>query len=273
MNDHRQTVSRTAMLATLLTLATPCLHGQSDPDPTPLLRTAVAKFDAAKQSKTRFTYLYLDHTQNFNLKGKLILEYTRLYEVTYIADLEYQKLLEKNGKPLVGRALDKEEKRYEEALRERSALDDNARAKIIHQDLKHLGPKLDLLATKFRNAVAGHDQLDGRDCLLIDSTPLQSAANAPQRHYRIWLDPTSAQILRLDYNLLADEPGIRCGATVTKTWTHIDEIPVGTRDHLDFITYGGNGPVHVVSDHTFSHYRRFVATARILPGALENGQR
>jgi hypothetical protein len=272
MNRHRRILSRIVALAVLLTLAATCLHSQTDPDPTPLLRTAVAKFDAAKQSKTRFTYYHLDHTQNFNLRGKLILEYTRLYEVTYIADLEYQKLLEKNGKPLTGRALEREEKRYEEALRQRSALDEDARAKLVHLGFKRLDSKLDLLATKFRNAVVGHDQLDGRDCLLIDSTPLQSAVDAPQRHYRIWLDPVQAQILRVDYQMLADESGIHSGGALSDTWNYIDGIPVCTRDHVDFVARFSIVPVHVIADHAYSHFRRFVATTRILPDPSDGSQ-
>jgi len=66
------------------------------------------------------TYDLLEHSQNFNQKGNVLREITRRYEVIYIADLSYQHLLEINGKPLGGQDLADEQKRYEDAVRERT---------------------------------------------------------------------------------------------------------------------------------------------------------
>jgi hypothetical protein len=100
---------------------------QEQPDAAALLRGALDKLEVAKQSKTRFTYLDLNHTQNFNEKGKKTADVTHLFEVTYIADLQYSRLLEVDGRELKGKALDEEQKRYDDAVKERSALDERAR--------------------------------------------------------------------------------------------------------------------------------------------------
>jgi uncharacterized protein (DUF924 family) len=86
-------------------------QSQSDADPTALLKAALDKQEKAKESKTRFTYLDLHHTQNFSEKGKKTADFTQLFEVTYIADLQYSRLLEVDGKALKGKALDAEQKR------------------------------------------------------------------------------------------------------------------------------------------------------------------
>jgi hypothetical protein len=39
-----------------------------------------------------------DHTVNLNEKGSTIADTTQLFEVTYIGDTQYAKLLKKNGK-------------------------------------------------------------------------------------------------------------------------------------------------------------------------------
>jgi hypothetical protein len=249
-------------------LAGPYLVGQAPPDPTPPLQAAVARFEAAKQSRTRFTYFHLEHTQNFDRKGKLKVDFSQLFEITYIGALQYAKLLENNGKPLTGKALADEEKRYDDALTNHSPLDAQARAKLQHNVLMGFDLKLDQLATQFRDTVVSRPQIEGRDCLLIDSTPLEQAADAPRRHYRIWLDPVRKEILRLDLDLLADEDGMLKGASHSSTWTYIDGIPVVTHSHADFWVYrDGEVRGRVVADHTYSRYRRFEATTRILPDA------
>src|SRR5664280_3402802 len=91
---------RLAAVVALLALTGPCLRSQTETDPTPLLRAAIEKCQQSDEAKTRFTYVLNEHLQNFNMKGKPILDVIRLFEVIYIADLQYQHLLEINGKPL-----------------------------------------------------------------------------------------------------------------------------------------------------------------------------
>jgi len=263
-----------ALLASVLAVSALCAHGQNGSDATPLLLPALARFDLAKKSTTRFTYLYLDHTQNFNAKGKRTVEYRHLYEVIYIADLEYEKLLEMNGKPLKGKALKEEEDRYDQAVRERAALDQAARSKIEHQEVKHFDVNLKYLATKYRNTVTGLVKLEGRECSLIDSIPLERATDAPKKRLRIWLDAAQGQILRIEFETLADEEGVLGGATGNQSFTYIDGIPVVTQNHIDFnMLLGGKTPIRVVADHTFTNYRRFVSTLRIVPDPPAEDQR
>ena len=105
-------------------------QSQIEVDPSTVLRLAIDKYEKAKDSKTHFTYFELNHIQNFNEKGKKTIDYTQLFEVTYIADLEYLRLREINGRALSGNAREEEQKRYDDAVRERSALDGFARANL-----------------------------------------------------------------------------------------------------------------------------------------------
>lgn len=257
-----------AACAVLFVLTCPFLVSQSDPDPTPLLRAAVEKSRPSDSAKTRFTYLLRDHTKNFNQKGKLIAESTHLYEVIYIADLEYQHLLEFNGKPLAGQALADEQKRYDDAVRERTALDGTSRALLMHQKHKHVNFSFGQILTKFHNTVVEHTKLNGRDCLLIDATPLETVADAPKRHLRIWLDPQKSEFLRLDFELLDDEEDLLRGSRASMDFAYIDGVLLDTLDHLDFILPAKDkkrSPSRIVSDQTFSNYRKFVTSTRILP--------
>jgi hypothetical protein len=241
-------------------------QAQSDVDPAALLQRAVDKYEQAKTSKTRFTYLELNHTKNFNEKGKQTIDYSELFEVTYIADLEYSRLLEINGKPLKGRALEDEQKRYNEAVRKRSALDGFARAKIQHQKMLDSGINLRELPTKYRSTVVDHVAVEDCDCVLIDSGPLSDAA---KKHYRIWLDPATSEIRRLDFNQLADEGDMLSGWAGTETFRYMDGIPLIVHAHFDGNAMLGSKKVRVVSDHEYSQFRKFSVTATIVPVAPE----
>jgi hypothetical protein len=231
-------------------------------DANELLRRAVDKYETAKASKTRFTYLELIHTKNFNEKGKQTVNYSELFDVTYIADLEYSRLLEVNGKPLSGKALEDEQKRYDDAVRERSALDGRARAKIQHQRLLDAGIHVRDLLTDYRNTLVGRDMIEGCDCVLVDLTPVSQTA---RKHYRLWLDPETQEIRRLDFDQLADEGDLQKGGAGTKSFQYIDGIPLMVRSHFDGKAFLANKLVRVVSDHECSRFRKFSVTTTIIP--------
>jgi hypothetical protein len=232
-------------------LATVQAQSQPDVSATDLLRLAVDKFEAAKDSKTRFTYLQLNHIQNFNEKGKKTVEYTQLYEVTYIVDLEYLRLLEVDGKALKGEALKVEKRRYDEAVRERSALDGFARAKIQNH-----------LETEYRVSAAEHDTIDDCQCILIDLVPVSSAA---KKHYRLWIDPVTSEIRRLDFEQLAFEGEFLSGGRGTETFQYLDGVPLIVHSHFDGKAMLNDKTIRVVADHTYSQFRKFSVTTTIVP--------
>jgi hypothetical protein len=237
-------------------------QSQHDVDPTTVLRLAVNKYEEVKDSKTRFTYLELVHTQNFSEKGKKTVDYTQLFEVTYIADLEYSRLLEVNGKALSGRALEAEQKRYDNAVQERSALDGFARAKIQHSKMLDAGVKLRDLMTEYRSFVVHDVAIDGCDCVVIDSAPTSSAA---KKHYRLWIDPNTSEIRRLDFDELADDGELLSGGSGTETFQYMDGVPLVVHSHFDGKARLNNETARVVADHTFSRFRKFSVTTTIVP--------
>ena len=268
MIEIRWRIARFFVFGALFALATSLLLSQTDPDPTSLLCAAIEKGRSGESQKTHFTYQLLVHNQDFNLKGKLLHEGTSLYEIIYIADLEYMHLLEIDGKALSGKALADEQKRYDDAVRERTALNANARAKFMHGKSRNVNINYPDIVTKYHNTVVDHTQLNGRDCLLIDSTPLDTVADAPRRHLRIWLDPQKSELLRLDLDLLADEGDILRGSKGSIIYTHIDGVQLDSFHHLEYIVLSKDNKKHIirgVSDQTFSNYKKFVTSVRILP--------
>jgi hypothetical protein len=243
-------------------IATGAAQPQQDVDATDLLHAAVDKFEKAKDSKTRFTYIQLNHIQNFNQKGKKTVDYTQLFEVTYIADLEYMRLLEVDGKALKGKALEEEQKKYDDAVRERSALDGFARAKIQHQRMLDARVKLRDLLTEYRSSSVEHVALDDCSCVLLDLAPLSSAA---KKHFRLWIDPANSEIRRLDFEQLVFEGEFLAGGTGTETFQYLDDVPLVVHSHFDGKAMLNDQTVRVVADHTYSQFRKFSVKTTIVP--------
>jgi hypothetical protein len=262
VNLSSRHIFRVVLLTVVFTSGAACAFGQTNVDAVAGLRTAVKRFDEAKVSRTRYTYLDLNHTQNFNEQGKQTVDDTQLFEVTYIGEAQFARLLQKDGHPLEGRALQAEQKRYDDAVREHSALDDKARAKIQHHVMKEAGVSLSLLRDHYKNRVAGHEEKDGRDCVLIESDPM---ADAPQKHYRVWLDAAKREIMRMEFDQLTDQGDMLRGSSGMKTWTYLEDVPLVTASRIDAVVpIGEKKRVRVLVEHTYSRFRKFSVTSKVV---------
>jgi hypothetical protein len=91
---------------------------------------------------------------------------------------------------------------------------DAAGGKLVYTQLGSFGIDLTAsrLSSQFRNTIAGEALLPFCHCVMIDSMPLPGA---PQRKYRMWVDPAKEQLLRLDTTLLADDGRDMKGGVLT----------------------------------------------------------
>ena len=262
---------RTFCLGVALT-ALPCFvlpraGAQSDPEPNALLRPALAKMAAATHSKTRFTYFDLNHTMNFDEKGRTISDVSKLFEVTYIGNLQYSRLVQTDDGPLRGKELAAEQKRYDDAVRAHAGLNDAAQSNVSYTQLGSYGINLTAneLASRYHSTLAGVALLPFCKCIMIDSTPLPGA---PQRKYRMWVDPAKEQLLRLESTLLADDGQDMKDGILTIIWTYLGDTPLISKSHFDVnVRLSQKKIVHVIADHTYLRYRRFSVTTTIVPSA------
>jgi hypothetical protein len=250
---------RFVVLAGVLGFWPACVQAENDPDPAALLRVAVDKFNPEKQS-TRFVYLDLSRTQQFDESGALKVDRLQTFEMTYINDVPYEHLVERDGWLLEGKELEAEVQRYDAAMQERAELDGDARAKMQQQwMMRNPAAELSVLPTEYRNVVMSHTTQQGRDCLLIDSTALPGGSHT---HYRVWLDPAAQEILRVDFIRLADQGQKLQRATGTMTWTYIEGVPLMVSSHADeFVTVDGKKPARVVVDHRYSRFSKLSETS------------
>jgi hypothetical protein len=218
----------------------------------------------------RYTYFLLKNTQNRTQKGKLFVDDSTLYEFTWIGDHPYGRVVEIHGKPLKGKALADEQARYDKAVADHASLD------IVPAKLKnayrlntalHLEP---LVTPAYAVSELRQDTLAGRLTHVIDCTPVPSTDSAhptATRHATLWITDSGA-ILRETYEVIADEPDKLRGSHGQDDFQLIDGnvLPQQSFFHLN----APNGNTGDFED-TYSRFRRFNVTTRIVPATGPSG--
>jgi len=277
------------LAAALLTSALP-LAAQSAPAPSApplspraLIEKAIA-IDSDKTPKTRYTYFELEHLENRFYKGRPILynglpilkrgtrfiNTTTLYEYTWIGDLPYMRVVERQGKPLTGDALAKEQARYDQAVTDHSGLGLEARARIIHQTLVdpdiHLA---DLLTPAYALTELRQETLAGNLTHLIDCVPAPSTDPlhpTATEHIQLWITGSGA-ILRSITDVIADEPEVLQGSHMQIDSQLIDGtlLPQHELMHLYTPKVVKGSIILIDLERTYDRFRRFNVTSRVLP--------
>jgi len=268
LNVHSHMAHSLKMIPALvvaLSLST-SLNSQSTQAATPhaLIEKAIALRKSDK-ILPRYTYFMLDHTQNRTQKGKLFVDDTTLYEYTWIGDLAYSRVVERQGKPLKAKALADEQARYDKAVVDHGGLDLDVRAKIKHAYLLDTTFPLEPLLTQaYALSELRQETLTGTLTHVIDCTPLPSADlthPTATRHATVWITD-SGVILRDTYEVVTDEPDKMHGSHGQQDFQVIDgnQLPQHTFFYLN-APNGNTGDFEA----TYSRFRRFNVSSRIVP--------
>lgn len=239
-------------------------QAQTGPNPQTLIEKAI-QLSNSQKVLPRYTYFLLELTQNRTPKGKLLLNDSTLYEYTWIGDLPYGRVVEKQGKPLKGQALADEQARYEKALADHAGLTMNTRLKGTRATLVDPALELEPLVTAaYTVREVRQETLTGSPTHVIDCTPVASsdpAHPAATRHVVLWITDGGV-ILRHTYDVVSDESDKLRGSHGQEDFQLIDgnRLPQHRTFHLN-APNGNTGDF----ESTYSRYRRFNVSSRILP--------
>lgn len=269
MTFRRFLTSAAELLAFTAVFAAHSSYAQSLDEANSLLKAATEKYKPNEAGKARFTYREVRHQTNYKPNGKKTFDGTSLYETIFLYDKEYQRLLEINGKPLEGKTLEAEQKRYEEAVNRQNGLSLQQRAEQAHGRFANVNINFHKLLTLYDNRITRHEMIDGHECTVIESVPKSSAPDAPQRHVTIWIDEKNHEVAKVAFELLADEEGLLKGSSGWFTMKTIDGVAVDTTNHIDYLIADKKHKekefARVVTDSSFSDYKRFTSSSLIVP--------
>jgi len=238
--------------------------------PRQLAETAIDRYQASEDSKTRFTSFSLQHTLNFDEKGKKTYEVLALYEETWINDLPYERLVEFGGKPLNGKKLREEQERYNQAVANHTALDYEERARLLNSTTyssnsgpeNAIGPRFTL--RELRQEDSPHGLLH-----VIEATSPDFVFERCHWRYRLWISDQTPTLFR--YRADVDDqtnPSDMCkGVFDEASWDLVDGIPKIVRFRSHAFVLSGNTRLTVDGDNTFTRYRRFTTQVTLSPAS------
>jgi len=194
-----------------------------------LLKRMEANSRANAQFAARYTYDATRDSKTYNRKGKLIHHLSDRFVCMIINGVAYNRVVEENGQPVDGKepiaeqkrenAIDELSKGYDFAL---EMIDLNPRD-YIYSDLP-----ISYLDTLFDNRVAGYELINGRDNLVVESTPKINANPASDRartaldwKETTWIDVEDAMPTRYEVELLRDKNYLLKGGTLRREFARL----------------------------------------------------
>lgn len=236
-----------------------------------------------------YTYLILHRDLNY-IHGQLTADNTQKSEQIFIGGLPYIRRLERNGKPLTGKDLQRETDLYDKTVRERTGLTESLRDKLSYAKVfSTTNIPVEHVQDDFRHEIVAREVIDGHECLVLEFTLLH--ADAPptlQRHIRLSIDTENLNVLHAWVQWLAEDNTVGKGSISDIHFVYIDgvllpsrsvfdtTIQQNPRDILAFNTYSALGVkallhkhqkvgLHIIGSDDFSNYRRFNASVTISP--------
>jgi hypothetical protein len=244
-----------------------------------LLKRMEVNVRANKQLASRYTFDSTTSCKIYSNKGKLLSDYTDKWVTVTIDGVQYDRIVEENGKPLSRRKQIAEQRRSDaqgqlgkdyDFVFDNVTYPDNS----VYSDLP-----ISYLDTLFDNQVVGHELINGRDNLVVESTPKVDANPGSDRakmaldwKETTWIDTEDAMPSRYDVELINRKTWLLKGTTSSTEFTKVPVMQIGNQ-HLPpyvWLVHIGTGRF-IFSSPTNSelfkgeyyNYKRFQSDARV----------
>lgn len=238
-----------------------------------LLRAAVDRTLRNRQKALAFTYQIDYRNKNFSMSGQLLADYSAKYEVVFVAGLPFRKQTEENNRPLTGKALESEQKRYDQAFDERSRMSLDQKRDYLRRE-RNLDIPMQLLPDLFTCKITGTERVESRPAFVIACDPRQDLRLSDEEQQRavrkrvtLWVDQQDLVVSRLDAVLVGDDASLRKGSAASIEFSRIDGIWVPKRTDVQFTTKAGMEVVRGNTEEENSQFHRFRVDVRLLDGS------
>jgi hypothetical protein len=196
--------------ATLLAAA--LAHHPAQPlDARSTVQAALDNRKADATSDTRYTNLRHVNETNRDAKGKVVYRWNRVFEETWINNLPYQRLVERDGKPLKGKDLRREQQLYDDAVHGRHPLGNTERIVLEGSHPVSSGMRLaDALKPTYTVTEVGQEPSPEGPLRIIEAARTRSKSTGCSWRYRLWIND-KLQLLRFHADVAPNDGQTSCG--------------------------------------------------------------
>jgi hypothetical protein len=228
------------------------------------------------------------HMVSLNQKGKKIWEYSTKYECANVGGKPYNHMIEENGMPLSAKRLEAEQKRQD-------ILSDLVIGHGFVLDIRGLSPQdaihsvlpICCLSTVFDNRVLRHEQINGRDNLVIESVPKANAIpftldekTALDWKETTWIDVNDLIPARYEVELLNDKNYLLKNSKLRRDFSRLEKAldPNDRSSETVWLQSREEGHFNLkffwyrqfeTYEDTSYNYKRFKADMHILENSLQ----
>jgi hypothetical protein len=264
----------------LLVLVAPMVFGQdaSPKDAKEIIRQSVQHDLLNFERLKNYTYVEHDEDKTLDRHGKIKKTERETYEVMILGGHDYERLIERDDKPLSPREALKEEAKLDKEIERRKHESEADKAKMA-KERQEQRKFLDEVPEEFDFKLLGVEQVSGKPAWVISATPKPGyqpkalgAKLIRNMRGKVWIDQAEYQWVKVEaeatgklsygFGMLKIDPG----ATVTFEQARVnDEIWLPARASIRF-----NGhaallvPIRDEIDMQFRDYKKFQAETKII---------
>lgn len=231
----------------------------------------------------------LMHTVAVTKSGKKIRDYTEKFESVMINGSWYNRQVERNGVPLNARKMASTQKHLD-------AVHEIGRGRDYIFDIRDINPQDSFysslpfccLATLFENRALRHEQIIGRDNLVVESIPKANPGivsdderTALDWKETTWIDMADLIPTRYEAELLNDKHFLLKGTTQRRDYFRFEWPQEGDPKETVWLENRMDGHLNIkfgrqlqfqTSEATSYNYKRFKADMRVLPDSVRESQ-
>jgi len=228
------------------------------------------------------------HSVALNKKGKKIRDDTEKFESAVINGVWYNRQVEKNGVPLSARKMASTQKHLD-------AIHEIGRGKDFIFDVRDINPRDSVysslpfccLATLFENRALRYEQINGRDNLVVESTPKANPETVSEDEITAldwkettWIDMADLIPTRYEAELLNDRSFVLKGTTERRDFFRFEWPPDSTSQPKETVWLESHMLGHLnikfawqlefqTSEGTSYNYKKFKTDMRLLPDSVQ----
>ena len=177
-----------------------------------LTRVVVENYRANYKRERDYTYIDREVEHKLDAKGQIKSTEVRTYEVMALYGEQFERLIEKDDKPLSEKDAAKEEERIQKVVGKRKNESEEERGKRQAEEEKQREKNREFVrevADAYNFRLVGSEVLNGRDTWVIAGEPrpefeahLKEARMLSKFHGRMWIDKSEMQMVKLDVEAL-----------------------------------------------------------------------
>jgi hypothetical protein len=227
-----------------------------------------------------YTYVEHDEERSFDKHAKLVKTERQTYDVLILGGHDYEKLTERDGKPLSPNDARKEQEKMDKEIekRKRESADDKAK---IEKERRERRKFLDEIPEEFNFKLLGVDSVSGKPAWVISAEPKpayqpqdRAAKLIAKMRGKVWIDQGEYQWVKIEAQAVGTLSyglgllRINPGATVRFEQARVNDevwLPASASIHVDGHAALFVG-IHEEIDMRFHDYRKFQAESRMLTG-------